>query len=303
MTPVNRWGILWFFLICGVISLVIWVRTKKYDSFSWTKPFEISYLIPRGNRDTLQLKKLVENLSGSYAILVYHLFDQTWYGINEDMEMPAASIMKVPIMTAVLNLLNLDDTYILRNADKQSGSGSIEFMREGTALTIKELVTEMGKKSDNTATSVLSQKVGDEAVVKILSDWKMDKTDYGKNTITANDVSKMWQQVYKKPDMWEYLQDSIYEDRITLGLPEGTKFVHKVGTDNNIWSDSGIIQCSVLSTQCSINPFILVILTKDINREEAEKIVPEITKIIWEHEVKTAGSQSPSPVPPAPLSE
>ncbi len=303
MTPINRKGILWVFLICGGISLLIWARTQKYDSFSWIKPFEVSYLIPGANRDTLQLKNLISNLTGTYAILVYRLDNQTWYGINEDMKMPAASIMKVPIMVAVLQNLKLEDEYILNNSDKQSGSGSIEFLDEGTALTIKELITEMGEKSDNTATNVLVQKVGNDAVLKILSDWKMDKTDYEQNTITANDVSKMWQQVYKKPELWDFLQDSIYEDRITLGLPEGMQFVHKVGTDDGVWSDSGIIQCSVLSAQCSVKPFILVILTKDTNREEAEKIVPEITRIIWEYEVKYAELQSPSPRPPTPQSK
>lgn len=295
MIPVNRRGILWFFLICGVISLVIWSRSQNFGTFSWIKPFEVSYLIPKSNKDTMQLKNLIKNLQGNYAILVYHLNDQTWYGLNEDMEMPAASIMKVPIMAAVLDTLILDDTYTLRNIDKQSGSGSIEFMDEGTALTIKELVTEMGKKSDNTATSVLSQKVGDDAVLKIISDWNLHKTDYNQNTTTAYDVGEMWKRVYKKPDMWNYLQDSIYEDRITLGLPEGTKFAHKVGTDDGVWSDSGIVFAP--------KPFILVILTRDSDRDEAQKIVPEITKIIWEHEAKSAELLSPSPALPTPKSK
>lgn len=295
MTPVNRRGILWFFLICGVISFIIWARTQKYGSFSWTKPFEISYLIPKSNKDTLQLKNLVKNLQGSYAVLVYHLGDQTWYGLNEEMVMPAASIMKVPIMAAALINLSLDDTYILNNGDKQSGSGSIEFMKEGTAFTIKKLIIEMGRKSDNTATSVLSQKVGDDAVIKILSDWKMDETDYNQNTTTAYDIGEMWKQIYKKPEMWDYLQDSIYEDRITLGLPEGTKFVHKVGTDVGIWSDSGIVFAP--------KPFVLVILTKDSDRDQAQKTVPEITKIIWDYEAKNAELQSPSPMPTAPQSK
>lgn len=295
MTPVNRRGILWFFLICGVISLVIWSRSKNFGTFSWIKPFEVSYLIPKSNKDTMQLKNLIKNLQGNYAILVYHLNDQTWYGLNEDMEMPAASIMKVPIMAAALENLNLEDQYTLINGDKQSGSGSIEFMDEGTTLTIKELITEMGQKSDNTATNILARKVGDEAVLKILSDWDMTKTDYEQNTITASDAVKMWQQVYKKPDMWNYLQDSIYEDRITLGLPEGTKFAHKVGTDDGVWSDSGIVFAP--------KPFILVILTRDSDRDEAQKIVPEITKIIWEHEAKSAELQSPSPALPTPKSK
>ena len=272
---------MWFFLICGIISLIIWSRTQNFGSFSWTKPFEISYLVLGTNRETNNLKRLVSNLTGNYAILVYRLENQTWYGINEDMVMPAASIMKVPIMAAALDTLNIEDTYVLNNSDKQTGSGSIEFMKEGTAFTIKKLIIEMGQKSDNTATNVLVQKVGIEAVLKTISDWNLDKTDYNQNTTTANDVGKMWQEVYKKPDMWEYLEDSIYEDRITLGLPEGTKFVHKVGTDMSIWSDSGIVFAP--------KPFILVILTKDIDRAEAEKVVPEITKTIWDYEAKSAG--------------
>ena len=53
-------------------------------------------------------------------------------------------------------------------------------------------------------------------------------------------------------------------------MPEEINVLHKTGTGDNVWGDAGIIQCSVLSAQCSTKPFILVILNEGVDMDEAK---------------------------------
>ncbi|MDZ7587050.1 MAG: serine hydrolase, partial [Patescibacteria group bacterium] len=175
--PVNRKLIGWVFGITGVMSLFFWwrggSRVKLVSSEvrgvqGLFEPLKISYTVEQkkvgGEWDASrtaaklisQLRQKMSQAQGRYSVYVFRLDKKMGYGINEDEKMPAASIMKVPIMLAVMRKiedgeLKLDDIYVLRDSDKQSGSGPIEFMDAGTALTARQLVEEMMKKSDNTA--------------------------------------------------------------------------------------------------------------------------------------------------------
>jgi hypothetical protein len=83
--------------------------------------------------------------------------------------------------------------------------------------------------------------------------------------------------------MQDWLTDSIYEDRIPRGVPEGVKVVHKVGTDTGVWVDGGIIECkSGRVEECKTEPLVIVILNKNTKRSEAEKAVPQLVRIIWD---------------------
>lgn len=277
--PPNRKALLALFLICGIISFVIWLGTQnikiKQEDLSWFKPFRISYLVNQVNRDTNRgtqetlekIRKLIATNSGIYGVAVYRLHDRVWYGINEDLEFKAASILKVPIMTTAIQE-GLDLTY--------------------GEYTGKQLVFAMGKYSDNDATATLAEGLGRDKIGAEIKNMGMDNTSLANNTTTPLDLVEMWKEVYKKPEIWEYFQDSIFEERIAPSLPDRTQLIHKVGTDEDVWADAGIIKCQGLSAKCQVGPYILVILNKEIKREEAEKTVPEIAKIIADYEVEFA---------------
>lgn len=284
--PVNRKLIIWVFVVTGLVSGWMWWREQKPK----LEPLKISYLIENkesaGERDAsretarllTQIRTKLASAQGNWAVAVYRLDEKKGYGIGEDTMMPAVSIMKVPIMMAAVKKLNPDDVYVLRDEDKQSGSGPIEFMEAGTKLTVAKLMTYMTKNSDNTATLVLARMAGKGETEKEITRLGMKDTNFKENTTTAADLITMWRKVYeeKNESVWGLLQDSIYEDRIPLGLPGGVKLVHKVGSGEGIWVDSGIVLAD--------KPFILVILNKDVDADEAKKLVPELSKLIWDYE-------------------
>lgn len=277
--PPNRKALLFLFLFCGVISFVIWTSTQKAgikkDNFSWIKPFRISYLVNQINRDTNRgtqevlekIRNKISSESGIYGIVVYRLEERVWYGINEDLQFRAVSLLKVPMMTLAAS----------QGLDKMYGD-----------YTGKQLVWAIGKYSDNEATATLADGLGRDKIQAEIGKLGMDKTSFEDNTTTPMDMMEMWKEVYKKPEIWEYLQDSIFEDRIAPSTPDGTQLIHKVGTDSDVWADAGIVQCPMINVQCPIKPYILVILNKEIKRDEAEKTVPEISEIIANYEAEYA---------------
>ncbi|MBI5358735.1 serine hydrolase [Candidatus Amesbacteria bacterium] len=279
-TPHNRKALLFLFLFCGVISFIIWLGTQniKKEDFIWFRPFRISYLVNQVNRDTNRgtqevLEKIRQKLAvntGLYGIVVYRLEDKVWYGINEDVEFKGASILKVPIMISAFQE-GLEKTY--------------------GEYTGKQLVFAMGKYSDNDATTTLADGLGRDKIQAEIKNMGMINTSFADNSTTPMDVVEMWKDIYKKPEIWESFQDSIFEDRITPSLDPDIRLIHKVGTDDGVWADSGIVQHPT-------KPYILVILNKDIKREEAEKTVPEIAEIIVNYEAEYARQKLPPPASP-----
>lgn len=257
----------WFLGLVLILGIGWWTWNQK--SQKWLDPLVASFNMPKKEEKILgELRKKIDE---HYAVYVYRLKDEDGYGINENQIMPAASIMKLPALIAAYE--KKDETWVLEGADITSGSGPMQFMRPGTSLTVGRIMNELGKKSDNTAWVMINRRLGYKEMEKLVP----ANTNYRELTTTALDVTKMWIKIYERPELWPHLEDSIYEDRITLGIPKGTRLIHKVGTDDGVWADSGIILGG--------KPFILVILNKEIVREEARRTVPEITKMIWEYEM------------------
>ncbi len=292
--PVNRKLIGWVFVVTGVVSGWLWWGEQKPK----LPALKISYLIENkegaGERDASretnrlvnQVQDKLKSAQGSWAVAVYRLDEKKGYGIREDAVLPAASIMKVPILLAAVKKLNPDDVYVLRGEDKQSGSGPVEFMDAGTKLSVQDLLTYMAKNSDNTAAYVLANMVGRDFIKQLMRDMGMIDSSFDDNITTVGDVEMMWRKIYeeKNQQVLDLLQDSIYEDRVPLGLPDGVNFVHKVGTDLDIWSDAGIVMAE--------KPFVLVIMNEKVDVDEAKKLVPELAKLIWDYEAgRTAKPQ------------
>lgn len=309
----NRKLVLWVFVVTGVISGILWWLGSDKKELILFHPLKVNYTVEQEkfeaekdqssqNRNFLSvLRDKISRLQGSYAIYVFRLSENKGYGINEDAIIPAASIMKVPIMLAVMKKvengqLKMDGEYVLRDEDKQSGSGPIEFMAEGTKLSVQQLTEYMMKNSDNTAPVVLINMLGKDAVKKEILSLGMESTDFENNTTTAFDVGLMWRKIYemKNEEINNLLENSIYEDRLPVGLPDTVDVIHKVGTGDGVWADGGIIQCPMSNVpampagrQCPIEPLVIVILNKDVDASESAEMVPSLTKEIWEYETQT----------------
>ncbi|MEK9200444.1 MAG: serine hydrolase [Patescibacteria group bacterium] len=274
-----------------VIVLVIVGIVAAGAIVTQIKPTQINFGTPspanvtptpdlRDKEKEKEIEGLVREAEGTYGVYVYRIKTGETYGINYESEFEAASMFKLlPLIGALRKVENgewkLNQKFVIQSSDIATGSGPLQFMDPGTEVTLEKILTELGMKSDNTAWRMLNRLIGMDKMQEIIDGLGMKDSNYKELLTTPYDIGFLWTHIYVEEIGWRYLTDSIYEDRITLGIPEGTKLIHKVGTDVGVWSDSGIVD----------NEFILVVMTKGAPRSEAEKLVPELTKIVWQNEL------------------
>jgi len=244
------------------------------------------------------LDKYLKNLPERNNVYIYleNLKTGEKYVKQPDKVVPAASIIKIPVMLEVMEQikekkLKAEDTLILKDKDKVPGGGLLKNYKNNTPVTIDRLVSLMISESDNTATNMLINKVGMYSVNNRLRKLRIKNTSLqllifdlkaysqGKdNLTTAADMGILLKKIYKRqvatPELCFKMTDILKKSKNNNGIPKyisGAAVAHKTGSLAGIKGDSGII----LST----NPYVLSVFVKGLPEATAEKIIAEIGKI------------------------
>lgn len=292
----------WIFaLFAGsiILSLGLWAYGNLKTGTGFQKiispqiiPTPTPTPIPKKTTEVIdKVKDLVKNLKGAYGVYVFNLTTKQSYGVLENEVFPAASLIKLPVFLtlyqeAEAGRIDLETKYTLKNSDKQTGAGGMQYKPAGTVYTYRQVAELTGKQSDNTAFFVLRKILGDEKIQKTINDLGMTKTSLSKNETTPQDLGLFFRKLYAgsvvgrehRDEILSFLTETFDESRIPVGVPEGTRVAHKIGTDIGVISDAGIVFAQ--------KPFILVILSKDALEKETLETLPEITMIVWEFESK-----------------
>ena len=118
--------------------------------------------------DTAALRKTLDSIADAHHGTVgYSVIDmETGERISRrgDETFPTASLIKVAILTTVYDLvakgqLSLDDPLTVLKIDQVPGSGVIQFLHNGTVLTVHDAAWLMCTISDNTATNLLLDRI------------------------------------------------------------------------------------------------------------------------------------------------
>ena len=180
---------------------------------------------------------------------------------------PAASVIKVPMMTACYQAaqegrLDLNSWVGVRPSDKVLGSGVLKQMGGKTEVPVTQLIDWMITESDNTATNVLMSRLGMDYFNRHfqhlgLQDTKLERRmmDFSKrkrgveNVTTAGDMAELFRKLYRSEAMspaisrtcLELLKRQRHHDRIPAQLPRGIPVAHKTGLERSVCHDAGII--------------------------------------------------------------
>lgn len=246
------------------------LENNKKQNYDYTKQFE----------DGIAAK--TKDLSGIYGVYVVDLQSSNKYGFNQDEQMQAASLIKLPVMALTFKLaeegsLDLSTKYTLKTSDKILGSGSLYGKPEGTQITYLRLLEYMGKESDNTAFGIMRKILGDGQIDEYIKQIGLSQTDLSQNLTSPKDVGKFFE------DLWEgrllnevnrqilqtYLTDTIWEEWVPKFIPE-YKVAHKFGREVHVINDAGIVFATP--------PYTLVIMSDGIIDQEALVALPEIIK-------------------------
>jgi len=232
-------------------------------------PELVSYYIDDYRWDELtdKLRILSDNYKAKVGIYLKDLKTKKTWEYNADRLFRSASLIKLPIMIAVMDAvergkISLDTELVITNRERMDGSGSLKWARDGTRLSVLEIVYRMVTESDNTATRLLIDRFG---VDYFKSYFKQIGLAYTNITLEGMDLTsgRVVKENYTTPREMGYLLEKIYNkeavsknmsemmldilkrnkshSRIRKGVPLTWEVGHKTGLLRKSCSDVGII--------------------------------------------------------------
>ena len=213
------------------------------------------------------LGKLAGGYGGRVGIYLKDLNTGKVWEYNPDRLFTAASLIKLPIMVSVCQKikrgeLSLDTRLKLTRRDRAGGSGSLQWAREGTSLSVTEIVYKMITESDNTATKMLLDNSGFDYFQRAFAGLGLVYTSISpegmsltssrvsrENYTTAREMAGLMESIYRREAVDEASSDFMLEvlkhnksrSRLKKGLPLGWELGHKTGLLRRSCHDVGIV--------------------------------------------------------------
>lgn len=256
--------------------------TVSYSGLKEQLMFRVNDLKPRGN----------------YSIYFEDLTTGAWVGINEKQKFYPFSLLKVPVMVAVLKKvqdenLSLDKTISLKEQYLDSKSGSLYLKGAGYNSTIRELLGYLIKESDNTAVLALGTELltMDDIVSANLAlglpvDDSVDESPLLSVKEYSNIFRSLYHSTYLRRTFSELalvlMMNTDYTTQIPAGVPEDVKVAHKIGfkKEEGYYHDCGIVYYEP-------RPYMLCVMTSGMTETEANTFISSISEITYNYVSKT----------------
>lgn len=238
------------------------------------------------------IRKRIDETQGVYSVRFESFSTQESFGINDELMMTAASVIKIPILAGLYSqakagTIDLSDTITISSSDIQDwGTGTIRYQEPPVTYTLRELARLLMEKSDNTAAYVLTHRViGQNELQGMVEAWGLTGTNVKTNDITNKDMNKLMNLMRSgeiagemTDEMIGWMDDSDFEDRLPFLLPDDVTVYHKIGNEVRVVNDVGIV------ARDGKFEYYLGVLTAEIPDEaEAKKTIAEISKMVYEY--------------------
>jgi beta-lactamase class A len=220
-----------------------------------------------------------------------------WIGINENEIYSPASLLKVPVLIAVLKKAETDAQFLSRKVDYKELQEDLftpnikdSSLQLGRSYTLEELARRMIVYSDNEAKSLLARVLGEEFLYKVSSDLGVNLRgmDFTKDNLSVKKYSNFFRILYNATYLskemsekaLEIMSQSSFKKGIRAGLPDNIIVSNKFG--ERTFSDSQIRQlhdCGIVYLPGS--PYLLCIMTRGSDIEQQSKIISQLSSIIY----------------------
>jgi beta-lactamase class A len=242
-------------------------------------------------------------LDGILGLALKDLKTGKTFLVNEREVFPQASSIKIAILLEVFRQaeegrLKLDEFLALEDDRKVPGSGVLFYLgRPGLSLSVRDTAVLMVVLSDNTATNLLIDKVGPDAVNRRLDALGLPRTrlrrkmmdlqaaaEGRENVSTPLEMmtllEKVWKGgVLKEPFRKDFLDIlAIPKDSpLRSGVPEGVEVAEKPGELEAVRCDSGIVELPG-------RPYILCVMTTYLKHDaDGNPAIALISRLAYEH--------------------
>ncbi|MCS7150905.1 MAG: class A beta-lactamase-related serine hydrolase [Endomicrobia bacterium] len=278
-----------------LLASIVGIFISKIDSLYRKYDLKIQSLEILQKDIVSYTEKFEKQYNATVAIYIKDMSTQYEVKINSEKLIPAASIIKVPIMAAVYYLaekgeLSLDEFLVYKKKHRCGGAGIIKSYPYGTKFKIRELVELMITISDNIATHMLIERVGLKRFNEIFKTLELKNTTVNRyvmdlnsrrngieNYTTAEDIGYLLEKIYKgsliskraSAEMLWYLLQQKISDRLPKKLPPQTVVAHKTGLMRDLCHDAGIVYTHK-------GEFVICILVQSLYKRAAKNFIAEI---------------------------
>lgn len=228
-----------------------------------TNPDELRF-----SEELTALRQKFDTVKAKYPQLDFSAFfvdldNGAYVNYNGIATIPAASVIKIPVLVAFLQDVDegkvyLDEKLTMTEATKVSGSGSMQYQPVGTQFSALDTATEMIISSDNAATEMIVERLGGkDALNKRFQEWGLESTIIrnllpdleGTNTTSPRDLvillAKVNQgdllSVRSRDRLLEIMRRTKTRTLLPEGIEENAVIAHKTGDIGTYLGDAGII--------------------------------------------------------------
>lgn len=248
---------------------------------------------------------------GEWGVWIEDLETGKSWSWNANILFNAASLIKVPIMMAIyrenhLGKLSLSERIPLRAEDQVGGNGVLQHLQPGLSLSIQDLITLMIIQSDNTATNMLIDRVGKNAIRETMAQVGMKNSCFynrlmimpanpeGVNQVTAEDMATCFRIIaqgkafshHASQEMIRILKKQQINDTFPYLLPNANQpfvggiptweMAHKTGLIHEHLHDSGVLYIGSRA-------IIMVALSRGISFHDSQRQMAELALLTFQH--------------------
>lgn len=243
-----------------------------------------------------KLADYVAPLPEEWGIYFKDLTSGKSFGVNQELQVPAASTVKVPVVLYASKLategrLDMNERLEYRvERDWQGGAGSLQYTAEdGDTFSIRELAEKAIRESDNVAWKMLEKRLNKDNIAgfmrslggKVVYPW-------GLNVSTPEDLA-----VYMEAAL-NFASESPFGDKIMYDLAHTiwntglnrhiTEVVvaHKEGDVTGVANDVGVVYAA--------RPYILSVMSRGHGDVELGfERIGELSRIVYDYQVSIGG--------------
>ena len=240
---------------------------------------------------------------GHVAIAVQDVATGLTTGINQGVEMPAASTIKIPVMVEVF---------------RQLAAGNFDLNRQMTLLphdrstyTVSRLLSLMIDVSDNTATNMLIRLVGRQRINSTMRHLGLTHTrlsDFIRSSgpirwalrSSPSDMVRLLDRMAREQliDEWSsramiaILRGQQHNGLLPEPLPSGVEIAHKTGTLHDTLNDVGIVYLNS-------EPYVIAVMTTDLPTLDAgRRFIRGVSRMAYDALGRFASWREESGYPP-----
>jgi beta-lactamase class A len=236
------------------------------------------------------------NLDGVMGVAILDLTSGQKFLLHADDVFPQASSIKIAVLAELYHQaqqgkLKLNDLYTMQQSDLVPDSDIMGGLTPGiTRITLRDLATTMVAVSDNSATNVLSDRLGMENVNALMDSLALPHTrlrrkmmdlkaatEGRENISTPREMMTLLESLYRGKVLNKAMTDDFFkmlsthkDSFIPRELPDGVKIANKPGELEAVRNDSGIVFAQN-------RPYVICIMTTYLHRERDGEVA--ISKI------------------------